>query len=242
MDADGNLTYQVKGNTTAWQVAAITATATIQNYEDATYTLTINAIDKTVVSEKSGSEVAISGSNALTYGQSLSDSTLSGGETNTAGSFAWTKENLKPSVSDSNSTEYDVTFTPSDGVNYSTTTCQIKVTVNKAEKAPNMPGAAMNVSNLIKTVGDVNLSDYAGWEWQDSDRDTKFTVGTAVTATAVYTGTVKDNYEKISVEVAITRNICKHEHTELRNESAAACWKEGYTGDTYCKDCGELSS
>ena len=71
VDADGNLTYQVKGNTTAGQAATITVTATMQNYEDATYILTINAIDKTVVSEKSGSEVAISGSNALTYGQSL---------------------------------------------------------------------------------------------------------------------------------------------------------------------------
>ena len=28
-----------------------------------------------------------------------------------------------------------------------------------------------------------------------------------------------------------------HQHTELRNVKAATCAQEGYTGDTYCKDC-----
>ena len=28
-----------------------------------------------------------------------------------------------------------------------------------------------------------------------------------------------------------------HQHTELRNVKAATCTQEGYTGDTYCKDC-----
>ena len=28
-----------------------------------------------------------------------------------------------------------------------------------------------------------------------------------------------------------------HQHTELRNVKAATCVQEGYTGDTYCKDC-----
>ena len=28
--------------------------------------------------------------------------------------------------------------------------------------------------------------------------------------------------------------------TELRNEAAATCGQPGYTGDTYCRDCGEL--
>ena len=29
-----------------------------------------------------------------------------------------------------------------------------------------------------------------------------------------------------------------HQHTEVRNKTEATCTKEGYTGDTYCKDCG----
>ncbi len=32
---------------------------------------------------------------------------------------------------------------------------------------------------------------------------------------------------------------CAHENTELRNAKEATCTKPGYTGDTYCKDCGE---
>ena len=33
-----------------------------------------------------------------------------------------------------------------------------------------------------------------------------------------------------------------HKNTELRNVKEATCTAEGYTGDTYCKDCGELVS
>lgn len=29
-----------------------------------------------------------------------------------------------------------------------------------------------------------------------------------------------------------------HQHTEIRNKKEATCKEEGYTGDTYCKDCG----
>lgn len=33
-----------------------------------------------------------------------------------------------------------------------------------------------------------------------------------------------------------------HQHTEVRNVKEATCIKEGYTGDTYCTDCGEKLS
>ena len=32
---------------------------------------------------------------------------------------------------------------------------------------------------------------------------------------------------------------CAHKNTELRNAKEATCTEPGYTGDTYCKDCGE---
>ena len=32
---------------------------------------------------------------------------------------------------------------------------------------------------------------------------------------------------------------CAHANTELRNAKKATCTEPGYTGDTYCKDCGE---
>lgn len=33
-----------------------------------------------------------------------------------------------------------------------------------------------------------------------------------------------------------------HQHTEVRDKKDATCEKDGYSGDTYCKDCGQLIS
>ena len=73
---------------------------------------------------------------AITYGQKLSDSTLTGGEakvgsTVISGTFKWKTGTITPQVKDSNSTEYEVVFTPSDTASYETTTCKVKLTVNK---------------------------------------------------------------------------------------------------------------
>ena len=95
---------------------------------------------------------------ALTYGQKLSDSTLTGGKatyktvdgTEVAGTFAWKNSNIKPTVADSGKTEYDVTFTPSDTDNYNAVDMKISLTVNKAAKAPNMPEAAMAPAHSAK--------------------------------------------------------------------------------------------
>ena len=35
---------------------------------------------------------------------------------------------------------------------------------------------------------------------------------------------------------------CAHKHTEIRNAKEATCTEDGYTGDTYCTDCGALVS
>ena len=39
-----------------------------------------------------------------------------------------------------------------------------------------------------------------------------------------------------------TEAQCAHSNTEIRNAKSAGCTTEGYTGDTYCKDCGEKIS
>ena len=110
-------------------------------------------------------------------------------------------------------------------------------TIAKAAKAPNMPENAMAPAHSTKKVGDITLPD--GWSWQEADRDTALADGVAVTANAFYTGTDKGNYETESVSITITRSECDHTHTEIRNQREATCKEEGYTGDTYCKDCGE---
>ena len=73
---------------------------------------------------------------AITYGQKLSDSTLTGGEAKVgsaviSGTFKWKTGTIAPQVKDSNSTEYEVVFTPTDTASYESATCKVKLTVNK---------------------------------------------------------------------------------------------------------------
>ncbi|MBE6752636.1 MAG: hypothetical protein E7556_08950, partial [Ruminococcaceae bacterium] len=179
---------------------------------------------------------------AITYGNTLNASTLSGSaqysttdNTVVDGSFSWKDTNVKPSVSDSNNTSYTVVFTPTDTTNYNTAEATITLIVNKAENAPYMPGDTMSVPYSSKTVSAVTLP--TDWVWQDADKNITLEVGKTTNATAIYTGADKGNYENESVTVAITRSKCEHSKTELRNAKAATCTEGGYTGDTYCLVC-----
>ena len=209
------------------------------NYNTVTRTITVKVTKATpVITQKPTA-------GALTYGQELSDSTLTGGKaayqtvdgTEITGTFAWKNSSIKPTASDSQKTEYDVTFTPSDKDNYNAVDVKLTLTVNKAAQAPNMPQAAMAPAHSTKKVGDITLPD--GWSWQEDDKDTALADGVAVTANAIYTGTDKGNYETESVIITITRSECEHKNTEIINKKDATCSVEGYTGDTYCKECGE---
>ena len=331
VDTAGNLTYKVNqvDASKVGKTAIITVTASMENYENVKYTLTINITDKKTVEIKRGNTVSVDGSNALTYGekvskltlgntvfveagtddmiegilswsnpdeipatgttqagwvfkpadsrhyaeltgtaaitvakatpviaekptagaltygQKLSDSTLTGGKaayqtadgTEITGTFAWKNSSSRPTAADSQKTEYDVIFTPSDEDNYNAVDTKLTITVNKAAQAPNMPQAEMTPAQSTKKVGDITLPD--GWSWQEADKDTALADGVAVTATAVYTGADKGNYETESVSITITRSECEHKNTEIINKKDATCSVEGYTGDTYCKDCGE---
>ena len=221
---------------------AVFAPTDTANYNTVTKTITVK-VTKTspVIAEKPTAT-------ALTYGQTLSDSTLTGGKvtyktadgTEVAGTFAWKNSNIKPTAADSGKTEYDVIFTPSDTDNYNAVDMKIILTVNKAAKAPNMPENAMTPAHSTKKVGDIILPE--GWSWQEADKDTVLADGVAVTATAVYTGADKGNYETESVSITITRRECDHTHTEIRNQREATCTQTGYAGDTYCTDCDKLLS
>ena len=331
VDTAGNLTYKVNqvDSSKVGKTAIITVTASMENYENVKYTLTISITDKKTVEIKRGNTVSVDGSNvltygekiskltlgntvfveagtdnmvegilswsnpdeipatgttqagwvfkptdsrhyaeltgtaaitvakatpviaekptagALTYGQKLSDSTLTGGKaayqtadgTEITGTFAWKNSSSRPTAADSQKTEYDVIFTPSDKDNYNVVDTKLTITVNKAAQAPNMPQAAMAPAHSTKKVGDIILPE--GWSWQEADKDTVLADGVAVTATAVYTGTDKGNYETESVSITITRSECEHKNTEIINKKDATCSVEGYTGDTYCADCGE---
>lgn len=185
---------------------------------------------------------------AITYGQTLSDATIAGGKvqysendtTLVDGTFSWKDASLAPNCADSNLTTYVLVFTPTDRANYNTVETDVTITVNKVKDAPHMPGSAMSVPYSNKTVGTVTLAK--DWTWQESDKATALKVGVPVTATAVYNGADKGNYENESVVITITRSDCEHKNTEVRGEKESTCKEEGYSGDTYCKDCGECIS
>ena len=331
VDTAGNLTYKVNqvDSSKVGKTAIITVTASMENYENVEYTLTISITDKKTVEIKRGNTVSVDGSNALTYGEKVSKLTLgntvfveagtddmiegilswsnpdeipaagttqagwvfkpadsthyaeltgttaitvakatpivvtvptvaergynpdaaltssdiTGGSVtgvdgnSLAGTWSFTGTNIIPTV---NNKGYQAVFTPDDTNNYNTVTRTITVTVNKAAKAPNMPQAAMAPAHSTKKVGNITLQE--GWSWQEADKDTVLADGVAVTATAVYIGADKGNYETESVSITITRRECDHTHTEIRNQREATCTQTGYAGDTYCTDCDKLMS
>ncbi|MCC2217708.1 YDG domain-containing protein [Coprococcus sp. CLA-AA-H212] len=84
----------------------------------------------------------------------------------------------------------------------------VSVSVQKAPKAPNMPGASMEVDYTKTTVGAVTLP--AGWKFDDADIDKKLDVDVPVTVTAKYADEDAGNYEVESVEITLTRKACMH--------------------------------
>lgn len=91
---------------------------------------------------------------AITYGQSLSESVLSGGNVNWSsdpakfglkaveGSFAWKDGTLKPTVADSGVTEYEAVFTPAEESIYYPVSVKVKLTVNPAQIPGEVPQSA----------------------------------------------------------------------------------------------------
>ena len=122
-----------------YEVSGTTGT----NKGDYTVTVTGKGNYKDVVTSKWNIAMAtpvidvLPSASAITYGQSLADSTLTEGtaklgENVVEGTFSWKNDATKPVVSDSEKTEYVVVFTPNDADNLNTVECKVKVTVNKA--------------------------------------------------------------------------------------------------------------
>ena len=221
-------------------------------------TVNYSTVEKTVtvaVSKANPSIHTAPVATGITYGQTLDSAFLNGGSAQyssdskvigynnaVVGTFRWQTGTIKPAVSDSQLTEYTVIFTPEDTDNYDQQTTRVKLTVNKAKVTPNIPGSKMNPSYNTKKVSELTLPD--GWNWISGDAVKDLAVGSAIMATAIYTGTGSGNYETESIQISITRSACTHDTTgiEIRNVKAATCTEEGYTGDTYCKECGQLIS
>ena len=109
------------------------------------------------------------------------------------------------------------------------------VTVQKAPKAPNMPGASMEVDYTKTTVGAVTLP--AGWKFDDADIDKKLDVDVPVAVTAKYADEDAGNYEVESVEITLTRKACTHPTTKWIVDKEATVDAEGsrHKECTVCK-------
>ena len=132
-----------------YQGAEEVQAANVKDAGDYTAKVTVGeataSVDFTIV-KATPSISTIPTASAITYGQKLADSTLTGGvaklgDTTVAGMFAWKNTETKPAVSDSNATEYDVVFTPTDADNYAAVECKVKLTINKADPTVTAPTA-----------------------------------------------------------------------------------------------------
>ncbi len=96
---------------------------------------------------------------AITYGQTLASSSLSGGTASVGGSYAFTTPTTAPGAG---TAAQSVTFTPTDTTDYSNVTGTVNVTVSKATPvltwatpAPITQGTALSATQLNATSGGV---------------------------------------------------------------------------------------
>lgn len=130
----------------------IVTPADTENYQAVTVKVPLN-IEKAVPTI-----LTVPTAKGLTYGQKLSESTLSGGAASVDGTFTWTNEEVRPSVKDSNSTEYALNFTPADAVNWASVNAKQKVEVSK--KVLSFDGSGLTI--LTKLEDGSKAADFTG--------------------------------------------------------------------------------
>ena len=100
-----------------------------------------------------------------------------------------------------------------------------------------VPWSCMKISDIP------NLLPTDAWKWDTNvNPDQELPVGTSITATAIYKGSDKGNYQHEEITYTITRENCTHKHTAERYYSSPSCTSSGYSGDTYCTDCNKTLS
>lgn len=160
----------------------------------------------------------------ITYGDSLNDSELIGGKVSSngediEGTWRFVDTSIKPIVSDSNNTEYDIVFYPKDFKQYNRINTTITVNVKKSELTPYYPNLGETITELYtgqvagKKVSDVSLTDYPGWQWTQESEEIELVLNEFVEATVEYVGEDKDNYSNITAKIKIKMNECTHKFT-----------------------------
>lgn len=111
-----------------------------------------------------------------------------------------------------------------------------KFVVFKANQPENTPKDSITTPYTVKKVSQVELP--ADWQWVEEDASKDLPEAEAVEAKADYAGPDKDLYITKQVTITITRSACEHPDTKVKGEEASTCTTAGYTGDTYCEQCG----
>ena len=141
---------------------------------------------------------------AITFGQKLSDSSLSGGTSSVPGVFEFTDPNVKPGTGISSQS---VTFTPNDTINYSSTTINISVTVNKATPSiTNNPtaNAITYGQKLSETTLNTGSASVLG-TFAFSNPNTVPSAGSA-SQSVTFSPTDSTNYNTATTNITVTVN------------------------------------
>jgi alpha-tubulin suppressor-like RCC1 family protein len=183
-------------NVGAGQTLSVTFTPTdTTNYNSATSTVsvTVNKADATITWPSAS---------AITYGQTLVSSTLSGGTSTPTGTFAFTAPTTAPATG---SASQSVTFTPTD-TNYNSATGTVSITVNKADATITWPTAYAITygQTLASSTLSGGTSTPAG-TFAFTAQTTAPTAGTA-TQSVTFTPTDSTNYNSATATVSITVN------------------------------------
>jgi len=142
----------------------------------------------------------------ITYGAALSTSALGEGAASVVGSFAWTNGATIPTVVNSG---YQVTFTPTDVVNYNTvaSTSNVSITVNKADPIVTQWPTAASVIYGQTLADAVFTSSSADGVFAFTNATFAPTMANSGTAyEVIFTPTDTANYNTLTQNVAITVN------------------------------------
>jgi hypothetical protein len=162
---------------------------------------------------------------AITYGQTLAASTLSGGASTPAGTFAFTTPTTAPVAG---TAAHGVTFTPNatDAATYNSATSTVSVTVNKADATITWPTAASAIT-FGQTLAASTLTGGSSIQTGTFAFTTPTTAPVAGTAahgvTFTFTPTEAANYNSATSTVSVTVN----------KANATITWPTAATAITY---------
>lgn len=197
----------------------------------------------------------------IRFGSSLASSVITCSNTDIIpGKFEWADSTIKPAISDSDKTAYDVIFVPSDSANYQTVSLSSTVHVDKIEYDSGVYG---NVSDTISVDSgesviydfskSIRVPDWAvvGKQIVDPNgiidgyivvRDGKasFQIKSGVfrgSADLVFTVS-SSLYEDFDFTLTVMVDECSHNgKTHIRGKVDPTWDEAGYTGDTICDIC-----